>query len=75
MSEKYIMSNKKTDHSSAFGLSPEEFDLKIQENERKRKEFQKKLRDLLLESPSDLDMRFKDAIKELIKIKEEFHIK
>ena len=43
MADKYVMNNKKTDHSSAFGLNPEEFDAKIAENERKRKLFKQRL--------------------------------
>lgn len=75
MADKYVMNNKKTDHSSAFGLNPEEFDAKIVENERKRKLFKQRLRELLLESPSDLEIRFRDAINELKDMKEEFGIK
>lgn len=75
MADKYVMNNKKTDHSSAFGLNPEEFDAKIAENERKRKLFKQRLRELLLESPSDLEMRFREAINELKNMKEEFSIK
>ena len=75
MADKYVMNNKKTDHSSAFGLNPEEFDAKIAENERKRKLFKQRLRKLLLESPSELEMRFRDAINELKDMKEEFNIK
>lgn len=75
MSDKYIMNNNKTDHSSAFGLNPEEFDRKIDENNRKRAEFKARLRSLLLEEPSKMDMRFHDAISELREIKEEFKIK
>lgn len=75
MADKYVMNNKKTDHSSVFGLNPEEFDAKIAENERKRKLFEQRLRELLLESPSELEMRFRDAINELKDMKEEFNIK
>ena len=75
MADKYVMNNKKTDHSSAFGLNPVEFDAKIAENERKRKLFKQRLRELLLESPSELEMRFRDAINELKDMKEEFNIK
>ena len=75
MADKYVMNNKKTDHSSAFGLNPEEFDAKIAENERKRKLFKQRLRELLLESPSELEMRFRYAINELKDMKEEFNIK
>ena len=75
MADKYVMNKKKTDHSSAFGLNPEEFDTKIAENERKRKLFKQRLRELLLESPSDLEIRFRDAINELKDMKEEFGIK
>lgn len=75
MADKYVMNNKKTDHSSAFGLNPEEFDAKIAENERKRKLFKQRLRELLLESPSELEMRFRDAINGLKDMKEEFNIK
>ena len=75
MADKYVMNNKKTDHSSAFGLNPEEFDAKIAENERKRKLFKQRLRELLLESPSELEMRFRDAINELKDMKEEFNTK
>lgn len=74
MADKYVMNNKKTDHSSAFGLN-QEFDAKIAENERKRKLFKQRLRELLLESPSELEMRFRDAINELKDMKEEFNIK
>lgn len=75
MADKYIMNNSKTDHSSAFGLNPEEFDRKIDENNRKRAEFKARLRSLLLEEPSKMDMRFHDAVDELRTIKEEFSIK
>ena len=75
MSDKYIMNNSKTDHSSAFGLNPEGFDKKIAENERKRTKFKTRLRSLLLEEPAKLDIRFHDAISELREIKEEFNIK
>ena len=75
MADKYIMNNSKTDHSSAFGLNPEGFDKKINENNRKRAEFKARLRSLLLEEPAKMDMRFHEAVSELRKIKEEFNIK
>lgn len=66
--------HKVGDPSSQYGYHPEQFDKDIQQHRFERDLFRIRFRELILEDPAKMDIRYHQAIEELRSIKDEFRL-